>query len=113
MEPKYARVPTEQMNTLIPEGVPYSVSSKGDQRTLREFTHPHMTHDLPDATTIFLLNCNQDPDHGGRIDSGVAEADLVDWHGFLAPYGVGEDTWLSHAEVRALLIKFGIITEDI
>ncbi len=105
---KYARVPTPKMETLIPEGVPHSTVSTGEyigegeervavtrQKTLREFTFPHMTNDLDDGYTVVLLACKT---HSTYRLEGVDEQDLIEWDNFLAPYGHGEDTWLNQAE---------------
>ena len=116
IEPIYARVPTEQMETLIPEGIAYSTTPTGNtigegedasvelrQRTLREFTHPHVTHDLPNGTTVFLCNCNQAPDRGGRIDYGMTEEDIIDWRGYLKANGVPDSDILTQEQYRELL----------
>ena len=105
---KFARVPTESMETLIPEGVPYSTIPTGEvvgdesvtrQKTLREFIFSHMTRDMEDGTTVFLLACRT---HSTYRMKGVDENDIIDWLGFLAPYGITEADLLSLEEYKAL-----------
>ena len=110
---KYARVPTAAMETPIPDGVKFSTAPTGKhtgkgekrvavtrQKTLREFVFPHMTHDLDDGTTVFLLACKT---HSTYRMEGVDEQDLIDWNAFLTPYGHGRKTWLNQEERDALL----------
>jgi len=110
---KFARVKTELMETLIPEGVPFSTTPTGEvdaedapilrQRTLREFTHPQVTLDLDDGTSVFMLNCNQEPDRGGRTGWGPEQMDIDEWLTFLEPHGITEADLLSLEEYNALL----------
>ena len=112
---KFVRGPTEAMETPIPEGVPYSTIPTGEytgegeeqvavtrQKVLREFIFSHMTTDLDDGTTVFLLACKT---HSTYRIHGVTEADLIDWDSFLSPYGHGRDTWLTLDERNELLPK--------
>lgn len=102
---KYARVPTALMESEIPEIVPFSTTTNEDgeerQRTLREFVFSHRTWDMEDGTTIFRLACDQSG-KGYRHERGTDENDLMDWNGFLSPYGYGEDTWIEHEQVMEL-----------
>ena len=113
---RWAHCKTELMNELIPVGVPCGTIEEAPatydeegneltqpvrrQKTLREFVFPHLTHDLEDGTTVFLLACKQKS--YGR-DHGVEEKDLIDWNMYLSNYEYGENTWLTTEEAMALL----------
>ena len=112
----WAHCKTELMEELIPVGVPYGTvevepaeyDEDGNeltpavtrQKTLREFVFSHLTHDLADGTTVFLLAAKQ-KDYGR--DYGPEEDDLNDWHLYLSNYGHGKETWLTTEEAMALL----------
>jgi hypothetical protein len=112
---KWARVPTELMETLIPEGVEYSTifvepateetEAVTRQKTLREFVFPHCTHDLQDGTTIFQLACNQKA--YGR-DIGVNDDDHAQWNSYLSAYGdYGSDSWFDRDGKNSLIAEIG------
>lgn len=104
---RYARVPTELMETSIPEGIKFSVVQGEDgterQKTLREFVFTHLTWDMDDSTTIFRLACDESG-RGYRYIRGTDEDDMIDWEFYLTQFGAyGADTWLTHEEVMQLI----------
>jgi len=113
---KFARVPTPAMETPIPEGVKFSTVPTGEytgegeeqaavtrQKDVREFTFTHMTTDLPDGTTVFLLACKT---HSTYRIHAINPFDLDEWHDFLNPHKHGRETWLTLEERNALLEEF-------
>ncbi len=120
---KWAHCQTQLLNELIPNGVRYGEIEEtpavydeetGElitpavtrQKTLREFIFDRCTFDLVDGTTVLLLACDQKK-HGR--DKGVDAQDLMDWNGFLTPYGHGEDTWLDTAAALELRDTIGVV----
>jgi hypothetical protein len=97
----FCEIPTHMMDTLIPEGAKWGSKPTGEviegdeavteQKTLREFTFPHMTTDLGE-TTIILLAAMYAP---AWRQHGVTPADLADWDGFMGEHGYPEDKWLT------------------
>ena len=116
---RWILVPTEKMGILIPEGIPFSQKAGGGQKTLREFTFAHVTHDLPDNTTMFLASCNQHPyaDGSGYRQNGVTDIELdnpddptaMTWNRFMTAHGYprydseGNELWLNIDQYRAKL----------
>ena len=115
---RWAVVPTSKMDTLIPAGIPFSEKADGTQKNLREFTFAHVTYDLANGTTVFLISCNQKPypDGSGYRQDGVTDIELdnpddptaMTWNRFLTAHGFprynseGVELWLTTEQARLL-----------
>ena len=99
--------PVEMLQTSIPEGLPWSTVSIGEdvegnpqtrQKTLEEYTFPHMRHDLGDGTVLFLVRAMAGP---VQRPYKFTDADADRWAAHFASYGY--TNFLTTAAARELM----------